>query len=58
LMGSEVILRNDYNTDAFGDADLGYPQLVQRPDGKLVVIYYWATAQHPKVHIAATIWEP
>jgi hypothetical protein len=55
---SEVVLRNDYNTDAFGDADLGYPQLVQRPDGKLVAIYYWATARHTKLHIAATIWEP
>jgi hypothetical protein len=53
-----IILRDDYQTDAYGDADLGYPRIVQRPDGKLVTMYYWATLDHPTQHIAATIWDP
>jgi len=56
--GPEIVLRNDFQADKFDDPDLGYPRLVQRPDGKLVAIYYWATAQHPRQHIAATIWDP
>jgi hypothetical protein len=55
---SEIVLRDDYHMDSFGEPDLGYPQLVQRPDGKLVAIYYWATKEYPQLHIAATIWEP
>jgi hypothetical protein len=54
----EIVLRDDYQTDAYGDADLGYCRMVQRPDGKLVTMYYWATPQHPTHHIAATIWDP
>jgi hypothetical protein len=38
--------------------DLGYPRLVQRPDGKLVAMYYWATKENPEQHIAASIWQP
>jgi hypothetical protein len=56
--GREIGLRDDYQTDSFGDPDLGYPRLVQRLDGKLVAIYYWATKKHPQLHIAATIWDP
>jgi len=56
--GPEIVFRDDYQVDSFGDRDLGYPRLVQRPDGKLVAIYYWATKQHPQLHIAATIWDP
>jgi len=51
-------LRNDFQVDSHGDPDLGYPRLVQKPDGKPVVIYYWATAKKPQHHIAATIWRP
>jgi len=55
--GKEVVLRDDYQTDSFNDADLGYPRVVQRADGKLVAIYYWATKENPHHHIAGTIWE-
>ncbi|MHC4572831.1 MAG: exo-alpha-sialidase [Planctomycetota bacterium] len=54
----ELILRNDYQVDYFDDPDLGYPRLVQRPDGMLVTAYFWATADHPEVHIAGTVWNP
>ena len=51
--GDEIILRDDGRT-----WDLGYPRMVQRPDGKLVTIYYFTTAENPEQHIAATIWDP
>lgn len=42
--------------------DVGYPRMVQRPDGKLVVIYYWNHAlrkdKDPYRYIAATIVDP
>jgi len=38
--------------------DLGYPRMVQRPDGKLVTAYYYAKAQRPHRFIGATIWAP
>lgn len=56
--GREIILRDDFQVDSFGDPDLGYPRLVQRADDRLVVMYYWATREHPQHHIAATIWDP
>jgi len=56
--GPEIVLRDDFQVDSHNDPDLGYPRLVQRPDGKLVVMYYWATREHPQQHIAATIWDP
>ena len=37
--------------------DLGYPRTVQRPDGKLVTVYYFNDAPHSERFIAATIWE-
>ncbi len=63
----EIILRNDG-----GNWDLGYPQTIQRPDGKIVVAYYfnflyeWDVERpHPgedapgrEPYIAATIWDP
>ncbi|MHC4155535.1 MAG: sialidase family protein [Planctomycetota bacterium] len=55
--GPEVILRDDFQVDSFDDRDFGYPRLVQRPDGKLVAIYYWATKEHPQHYIAATVWK-
>ena len=56
--GDSIILRADYRADAYGTADLGYPRVVCRADGKLVAIYYWATEDRPVQHIAATIWDP
>jgi hypothetical protein len=54
--GPEIILRDDFEVDSFDDRDFGYPRVVQRPDGKLVAIYYWATKERPQHQIAATIW--
>ncbi len=50
--GEQISLRDDGRT-----WDLGYPRMVQRPDGKLVTIYYYTTDQDPEHHIAATIWD-
>jgi hypothetical protein len=55
--GEERVLREDY-CPANNDADLGYPRMAQRADGRLVMIYYWATRDLPQQHIAATIWDP
>ena len=55
--GDEFIIRDDYQS-VEDDADLGYPRLVQRPDGRLVAMYYWATAEHPQQYIAASVWKP
>jgi hypothetical protein len=49
----EIVLRDDGNI-----WDLGYPRMMQRPDGKLVTIYYHNTPEHPGPHIVATIWDP
>ena len=56
--GDEIILR-------CGDGatfDVGYPRMVQRPDGKLVLVYYWNNANKseakPYRYIASTIFDP
>jgi hypothetical protein len=50
----EIALRDDG-----GGRDLGYPRTIQRPDGKLVTVYYfWDEAHGPERYIAATIWSP
>jgi hypothetical protein len=49
----EITLRNDAKT-----WDLGYTRSVQRPDGKIVTIYYYNIEEIPEQHIAATIWDP
>lgn len=51
--GNEIILRNDG-----GCWDLGYTRSVQRPDGKIVTVYYFNDAPDHERQIAATIWEP
>jgi hypothetical protein len=51
--GQEIVLRNNART-----WDLGYTRSVQRPDGKIVTIYYYTTKEIPEQHIAATIWDP
>jgi hypothetical protein len=49
-----IVLRDDG-----GGRDLGYPRSVQRPDGKVVTIYYfWDERTGPERCIAATIWSP
>jgi hypothetical protein len=55
--GQEFIIRDEYHSvDEW--ADMGYPRMVKRPDGKLAVMYYWATAAHPQQFIACSIWRP
>lgn len=49
----EIILRND----ATG-RDIGYPQAKALPDGTVLIVYYYSTAEHPEQHIAATRWKP
>ncbi|MHC4474029.1 MAG: exo-alpha-sialidase [Planctomycetota bacterium] len=51
--GEEIYLRDDGRT-----WDIGYPQTVLRPDGKLVTVYYFTTEENSEQHIAATIWDP
>lgn len=55
--GPEIIVRDDYYKCHDADKDLGYVSTVQRPDGRLVSVYYWATEAIPEQYIAATIWE-
>jgi hypothetical protein len=51
--GAEITLRGD------GAAwDIGYPRTIQRPDGKIVTVYYWAAELKKERTIEATIWEP
>lgn len=54
----EITLRS--NDDATND--VGYPRMVQRSDGKLVIVYYWNHAADednpPYRYIAATIVDP
>ncbi|MBX3438269.1 MAG: exo-alpha-sialidase, partial [Planctomycetaceae bacterium] len=50
----EIVLRNDG-----GNRDMGYPRTVQRPDGRVVTVYYfWNHATGPERSISATIWQP
>jgi hypothetical protein len=50
----DYILRNDGS-----GRDVGYPRVVQRPDGKIVAIYYFMDkATGPERYIAASIWTP
>ena len=38
---------------------MGYPRSVQRPDSRIVTIYYfWDRTTGPERYIAATIWDP
>jgi hypothetical protein len=50
--GPEIVVRKDG-----GCWDLGYPRTVQRPDGKLVTIYYFNDSPDTERYIAATIWD-
>ncbi len=50
----DIVLRGDG-----GSTDVGYPRIVQRPDGKVVVLYYFSLeGPDPERFIAAMIWTP
>ena len=49
----ELTIRDDG-----GCWDLGYPRSVQRPDGKIVSVYYYNDNPNTERYIAATIWDP
>ena len=51
--GKEIPLRTDGGT-----WDLGYTRTVQRPDGKMVTLYYFNNSKDTERYIAATIWSP
>lgn len=52
--GEEIVLRDDG-----GNRDIGYPRMTQRPDGKVVIVYYfWDRKTGPERYIGATIWDP
>jgi len=52
--GKAHILRNNGSS-----RDIGYPRVVQRPDGKIVAIYYFSDEKiGPERFIEATIWDP
>lgn len=38
--------------------DFGYSRSLQKADGKVVTVYYWATPVHRNQYITATIWDP
>jgi hypothetical protein len=38
--------------------DLGYTRNIERPDGRIVTVYYWAPVLDRERIIEATIWEP
>ena len=52
-MEDDIILRSDAS-----DWDLGYTRSVQRPDGKIVTVYYYNDATAPERYIGGTIWTP
>lgn len=40
-----------------GGTDIGYPRTLQRPDGKIVTLYYREPGKSPYRQIIATIWD-
>ena len=51
--GEEIHIRDDACS-----GDIGYTRTVQRADGRLVTVYYYATPDVPHQHIVATVWQP
>lgn len=49
----EIVLRDDG-----AGRDIGYVRSLQRPDGKVVTMYYFEDNLKPERYIAATIWQP
>lgn len=50
--GEEIIIREDA-----GNHDIGYCRAYERPDGKLVIVYYYNDAAFRSCYIAATLWD-
>lgn len=54
----EIVLRHGDGANR----DCGYPRMVEREDGKLVLVYYWNNVNkegaHPYRYIASTIFDP
>jgi hypothetical protein len=51
--GKEIALRNDG-----AGRDIGYTMSLQRPDGKMITLYYFHdNATGPERYVAATIWD-
>jgi Neuraminidase (sialidase) len=48
-----ITLRNDGS-----GREIGYVRSVQRPDGKVVTIYYFQDKEQPERYIGCTIWNP
>ena len=40
------------------DYDMGYPQILQNDEGKLVALYYIAREERPHSYIEAAIFKP
>ncbi|NLF01915.1 MAG: exo-alpha-sialidase [Anaerolineales bacterium] len=51
--GPVIVLRDDA-----GNADIGYPRTVQRPDGTIVTVYWLNDHAEGERYIAATLWQP
>ena len=51
--GKQIVLRNDGS-----GRDIGYVRSIQRPDGKVVTIYYFQDKENPERYIGCTIWNP
>ena len=51
--GEEIVLR-----DRGGNHDIGYPRSIQRPDGKVVTVYYFNDVPDGERYVEATIWQP
>lgn len=49
----DIILRSDAT-----DWDLGYTRSVQRPDGKIVTVYYYNDGTSAERYVAGTTWTP
>lgn len=56
--GDEIILREKEGAND----DVGYPRVVKRDDGKLVISYYWNhvlnNEEFPYRYISVSIWDP
>ena len=55
--GEEFIIRDNFD-DGTSYWDFGYPVILQRDDGTLLSIYYWASGQNQQQHIAVSMFEP
>ncbi|MHC4259235.1 MAG: exo-alpha-sialidase [Planctomycetota bacterium] len=51
--GDVVILRRGSR-----NWDFGYSRSLQKADGKVITVYYWATPEHRNQYLTATIWDP